>query len=615
MKSERVTEYFVRDFLVDLGYTADADITVSPQKTSSPTIQKCLKNASKSGLGIGYPEFIITSKKHPNWLIVIECKADKKFHASLTGDNYRDYAVDGVLNYAECLSKARNVIAIAVSGQEKDDFIISTFVWVKNASDFVELTTLSLQKLQHFLTFNEYIALANSDRNLSQIRFEDLISFSKEVHNYMRDYAKLSETEKPLLVSGVLIALMNNAFSLNYSHYDQQTELAEELSNAIGNEIERAMIPKAKKISMLQPYSFIAVHPELRRINPTTEETPLFRLISDIDEHVKPFIQRHEEFDVLGQFYGEFLRYTGGDKKGLGIVLTPKHITELFAKLANLTKTTVVLDICAGTAGYLIASMVEMLSKVQTETEKTNVRQNCLIGVEQQPNMYALAASNMILRGDGKANLYQGDCFDPEIIKEISDRAEIGMINPPYSQKGANLHELSFINQLLDCLKPNGTAIAIVPVSCAISPHPMREKMLAKHRLDAVMSMPDDLFYPIGIVPCIMIFTAHVPHEQNPYHKTWFGYWKDDGHIKTKHKGRVDGGKWRQIEKKWLDTYFNRQEIPGYSVSRKVTFEDEWCAEAYMETDYSDISAEDFVETMKKYVAFRILNSDYMNDE
>ncbi|MFB6198437.1 MAG: hypothetical protein ABEI52_09255, partial [Halobacteriaceae archaeon] len=34
----------------------------------------------------------------------------------------------------------------------------------------------------------------------------------------------------------------------------------------------------------------------------------------------------------------EFLRYTGGDKKGLGIVLTPKHITELFAEVADVHK-------------------------------------------------------------------------------------------------------------------------------------------------------------------------------------------------------------------------------------------------------------------------------------
>lgn len=36
-----------------------------------------------------------------------------------------------------------------------------------------------------------------------------------------------------------------------------------------------------------------------------------------------------------------------------------------------------------------------------------------LIGIENNPKMYALAASNMILRGDGKANLFQSSCFEP----------------------------------------------------------------------------------------------------------------------------------------------------------------------------------------------------------
>jgi len=33
--------------------------------------------------------------------------------------------------------------------------------------------------------------------------------------------------------------------------------------------------------------------------------------------------------NILGQFYGEFIRYSGGDGQSLGVVLTPPHITEL----------------------------------------------------------------------------------------------------------------------------------------------------------------------------------------------------------------------------------------------------------------------------------------------
>lgn len=611
-KNERITENIVRDLLYDLGYKDDENIIIEEQKSENPTIQKCLQTASKSGKGIGKPEFIIRSKKYPDFIIVVECKADKAKHESPDKDQYKDFAVDGVLNYASYLSKSFNVIALAVSGQAKTDFAFSAFLWVHNESTYSELKNTDDKPVQEFLTFDKFVTFALYDHKIEKARFADLIAFSREVHNYMRDYAKLSETEKPLLVSGILIALMNNAFSLNYKHYDQQKELANELINAIKNEIERAQIPNAKKINMRQPYSFIGVHPELKKIDRTTNETPLFRLINDINQHVKPFISTYNNFDVIGQFYGEFLRYTGGDKKGLGIVLTPKHATEIFAKIANLTPQSVVLDTCAGTGGFLISAMYEMLKKAKTETEQHHIRQNCLIGVEQQPNMYALAASNMILRGDGKANLYQGSCFDEAITKEISNRATVGMINPPYSQKGEGLHELDFILHLLGCLKPGGTGIAIVPMSCAISPHPLREKILEKHRLDAVMSMPDDIFYPIGVVPCIMVFTAHIPHEQNSYHQTWFGYWKNDGFIKTKTQGRIDGGTWKETEEKWLSAYFGRKEITGFSVLQKVGINDEWCAEAYMETDYSELDVTDLINEMKRFAAFKLLNNNLL---
>lgn len=607
-KNERNTENIVRDLFQKLGYKDDSKIIVEEQKSENPAIQKLLQNASKSGKGIGKPEFIVRHTDFPDFIIVVECKGDIKFHRSETLDRYKDYAVDGVINYASYLSKSYNVIALAISGQEEKDILISSFLWVRNAPNFDDFVSADSTPITEIITFDKYVDYANYDHKIEKSKFEDLISFSKDLHNYMRDYAKLSETEKPLLVSGILIALRNRAFSISFRDYKQKTELAKKLLDAIEDVIEEADIPKAKKQNMRQPYSFIMVHPELSKVNPTTNETPLYRLLHDIETNVKPFISVYHNFDVIGQFYGEFLRYTGGDKKGLGIVLTPKHITELFAKIANLTPKTVVLDTCAGTSSFLISSMFEMIRKAKTDEEKLYIKKHCLIGVEQQPNMYALASSNMILRGDGKANLYQGSCFDEAITKEVSNRAEVGMINPPYSQKGEGLHELDFVNHLLNCLKPNGITIAVVPMSCAISPHPMREKILQNHRLDAVMSLPDDVFYPIGVVTCIMVFTAHVPHEQNPLYKSWFGYWKNDGYMKTKNRGRVDAGTWKSIEQSWLDGFFNRSEVPGLSVLKKVTSQDEWCAEAYMETDYSMLSESEFIHELKKYVLFKTLN-------
>ncbi|HZV99685.1 MAG TPA: N-6 DNA methylase, partial [Methylophilaceae bacterium] len=158
------------------------------------------------------------------------------------------------------------------------------------------------------------------------------------------------------------------------------------------------------------------------------------------------------------------------------------------------------------------------------------------------------------------------------------------------------------------CLESGGTGIAIVPMSCAISPHPMREELMRFHTLEAVMSMPQELFYPVGTVTCIMVWTSGTPHAVSDK-KTWFGYWKNDGYIKTKHRGRIDPNHtWETIRDRWVEMFRNREVHAGESVLQKVTYEDEWCAEAYMETDYSTLNREEFENELKKYVVFKILN-------
>ena len=57
-----------------------------------------------------------------------------------------------------------------------------------------------------------------------------------------------------------------------------------------------------------------------------------------------------------------------------------------------------------------------------------------------------------------------------------------------------------------------------------------------------------------------------------------------------------------------MNLYQNKIEEPGYSVLHTVTHTDEWCAEAYMETDYSTLCDEDFEKKIKEYVAFKFLN-------
>jgi len=518
------------------------------------------------------------------------------------------FAVDGALHYGTQISKEFNVISVAISGEKQAAASISIFLHTKGGAAPKALITKAKAPIETFLSWADFIEHATFDETVQRLRFEELMDFSLDLHDFMRDHAKLTESEKPLLVSGTLIALRNVPFAKSYNDY-KPDELQREWMRVIKTEIEKATIPQAKKDNMAQPYSSIAVHPELGKATPAYPKGVLNELIGQLYEKVWPFLSVYQDFDVVGRFYGEFLKYTGGDKKALGIVLTPRHITELFSLLANVNKDNTVLDICAGTGGFLISAMHQMMKSAVSEEERDRIKAHGLVGVEQQPSMFALAASNMILRGDGKANLYQGSCFEAAIAADIrKHNADVGMLNPPFSQSDEDLHELHFTKQMLDCLKPGAMGIAIVPMSCAIAPHSARGEILKHHTLEAVMSLPDDLFYPVGTVVCIMVFTAHVPHAKAD-RKTWFGYWKNDGFVKTKRRGRIDqNGKWGGIRDRWVEMFRNREVHPGESVMQKVTADDEWCAEAYMETDYSAVGRDLYEDTVKRFLMFHLMN-------
>lgn len=608
MPNERTTEAIVRIHLTTAGVEGQV---IEEQTSDSPRVRRALARASKSGNGAGKPEFILRLPDYPDLVIVVECKANLSQHESKKRDQPQNFAVDGVLLYASELSKEFDVIAIAVSGTSKSNLKVSTFKWLNKAPTGDELVgpngpiqkLVSVADLVRFLTFDPVVRARS---------FSDVMDFSRELHNYMRDHAKVSEAEKPLVVSGVLLALRDEAFLAAWRKLKPKT-LGREMLAAIKREAEAAFLDSDKQRVMLQPYSFLETHPALNREKDS--EWPLRKLVRDIEEHVRPFITTYEDIDVLGRFYGEFLRYAGGDKKGLGIVLTPHHITELFTAIAAVTPNDTVVDTCCGTGGFLIAAMTAMDSIVgDNDKLRRDIREHRLIGVEDQPHMFALAVSNMILRGDGKANLYRSSSFDPvttEVLQMPNKRharPTVGLINPPFSQKGEGLHELDFVANLLNILAPGGRAVVVLPMSCAIESHPAKAQILANHTLVAAMSLPNDLFSPVGVVTIALVFEAHRPHAATP-RKTWLAMWKNDGFVKMKHKGRVDAyGRWQQIRAQWLDAYHSQKIKKGVSISKRLTAKDEWCAEAYLPTDYSSLTAEDVEKALRSYAVFSHLH-------
>jgi len=600
MGNERKTESLVRKRLDRLGYFKDKSLTVEEQQSDNPRIAKLLKNSSKKGGGQGYPEFIISSHEVSDFLIVIECKSDPGKHASLNRDKYGEFSVDGVLLYASFLSKEFDVLAIAVSGETEAALHISHHLFLKGANSAVDLPDKEIR------SFSDSQKMVLHCEAKFRQDYNALLAYSRDLNEQLQA-KKIKESHRSMLICGILVALNNAAFRKSFEAHKTSKQLVDSLVGTVINEFKSAELPAERIASLEQAFSFIRTNATL-----TKDKEFVVDLIKGIDTNVNAFVRTHKYYDAIGQFYVQFLRYANNDK-GLGIVLTPPHIAELFAGLAEVNKKSVVFDNCCGTAGLLIAAMREMLKDAGSNTEmETAIKKKQLIGVEFQDDIYALAVSNMVVHGDGKTNVLPGDCFELASVVKQKWKATVGLLNPPYKTKASPTEELDFVLNNLSALETNGKCVAIIPVSCAIGDtgeiKDRKTRLLEKHTLEAVMSMPVDLFHDsdAGVATCIMVVTAHKPHPLGK--KTWFGYWRNDGFIKVKNRGRIDANNiWRTTMSKWLTAFRNRETVFGLSVTQEVTASDEWCAEAYMEPDWSSLNEEVLARTFREYAVHKLL--------
>ncbi len=608
MANETKTYAIFRDMLRIKGYYDDKDIVVEEQKSDNAKIDKLLKNASKKGSKKGYPDFIIYSKAYPELVVVVEAKADINKHESETQDNYADYAIDGALLYASFLSKEFDVLAIGISGEEKHRFKMSHFLQLKDDKKAYRIFDDKL------LTIKEYFDGINQSNYKFNQDYAELIAYTKILNETLHS-KKIKESQRALLISGILIALKDRAFKDGYKKHEKVAQLVKSLYTAIEGQLSGGDIPQNKIDVLTQAFSFVKTNPALTDVK--TGKEFLENLIDEIDQKINGFMVTHKYVDTVSQFYIEFLRYANNDK-GLGIVLTPPHITDLFARLADVDKNSVVLDNCCGTGGFLISAMKRMLIDAKGDQAKEKeIKGKQLIGIEFQDDIYTLLISNMIIHRDGRTNIYWGDCF-----KEIADvkknyKPTVGLLNPPYKSKASDIEEFEFILNNLDALEPGGTCIAIIPISCVIEKttiaENLKKRVLEKHTLEAVLSMPEELFHnsKVNTVTCAVIITAHKPHPKGK--KTWFAYCRDDGFIKMKNKGRIDANHtWDDIREKWVSAFRNREVVDKFSLMREVNEKDEWCVEAYLETNYDEFTFEDYETTVKKYLMFNFMDMSGM---
>ena len=615
-KKEAKTDFWVH------GLLKEADIKLEPQGSTILEIDMALKTASKSGSGkVGFPEFVGVIK---DFLLVIENKSDVSKHVKLdskglvstTVKDIKDFAVNGALFYGQHLAQNtsyKKVIAFGISGDEKKHRISPYFI---DETEYYR----ELPEVESFISFNENNIVEYYTREVLQENTDqekelaEILRDASELHEDLRNYGNLKDIDKPLIVSGILLALREaefGGFDVTFLTGDEIETDGEKIYSAIEKNLKRSKVaPDVKRDKILSQFSIIKDTQILNEVNSTLNKTPLKHFTEFLNEKIYKSIKYTKSSeDYLGRFYGEFMSYSGGDGQTLGIVLTPKHITDLFCNLVDIKPNDTVLDPCAGTAGFLIAAMHHMLAQTENENLKKNIRQKQLHGFELQPYMFTIATTNMILRGDGKSNLINHNFLTEDTNKLQLKGATVGMMNPPYSQgskKNPDLYEIAFTEHLLDSLVEGGRAIVIIPQSSltgkSTEEKSIKANILKKHTLEGVISLNKDTFYGVGTIPCIAIFTAGEPHPEDKECK--FIDFREDGFKVSPHIGLIETEQAKDKKQHLLDVWFDRMEAENkFCVKTVVEADDEWLHSFYYFNDEIPTDA-DFEKTIGDYLTF-----------
>jgi type I restriction enzyme M protein len=415
---------------------------------------------------------------------------------------------------------------------------------------------------------------------------------AKNIHEYLYSSIKLGDQEKATLIAGILIALENDSFKNTYQGMVDEDQFIDAFMSAIKYSIIKFDGLKNGKESVISVFDFIKHNDSFKKVveNGNKKYIALQFLTEIVDKSIYTIAKSHPSYDILGEFYNEFTKYSGADQQSLGIVLTPHHIASFMAELLEINDDDIILDTCAGSASLLLTA------------EHSNVKQNKIVGVEYSARMLSLAVANAMIK-DIPSYLLLGDSFNESVLQEIKTQKPTKLIlNPPYAQKG--YPELGFLIRGLDVLEKNGKGIIILPISSTIKldnqMKSFRKELLEKHTLEAVFSMPERLFYPINTHTVIMFFTAHVPHNK----ETFLGDLRKDGFETVKNQGRQDTKNlWTGIKNDMISSFKNKEEY-NFGLFKNLSIKDEWHFIAHKKITFK-ISKEDFIKKLRAYDKFQ----------
>ncbi|MBO4629876.1 MAG: N-6 DNA methylase [Treponema sp.] len=551
-------------------------------------IEKALKLApsKNGGDGNNYPDIkcFIESESLRKIPVMIEVKGIKgdfgKFDKDgnvLNTDNNGDpnysviakYAVNGAVHYGNAILTYTNtfkeVVAIGVNGYEQGkNFITEIGAYYiseanlfipKKITDYSDLSFLKDENVEKFIKQIDELKLTDEEKEKQKLELEDDIEKKlKNINQKMHDDLGIVVGARVKLISGLIMAGLGVKGKVSgLKVEDLKGELGENsndgkiIINKITDFLGERNLPKEKKEIILNELKNVFLYSKLEI--PVNGESKLKTVYTSVKSDILPFLTKDlHNIDFTGRLFNVLNDWVDvPDGAENDVVLTPRYVTELMAKLCEVNKDSYVWDYATGSAGFLISSMnlmIEDAKKKIASPEEQNkailkIKAEQLLGIEKLPDIYLLAVLNMILMGDGSSNIIHADSITQfegkyEQGKHKGEKfpANVFLLNPPYSAPGKGFN---FVEKALSEMSGGKAAVLIQENAGSTQGAGYTKKILEKNTLLASIHMSTDLFIgKSSVQTAIYVFEVGKPHDTEKLVK--FIDFSNDGYTRQSRK-------------------------------------------------------------------------------
>ena len=532
----------------------------------NPEIEMALEKApsKQGGSGKNYPDikFMLISDNGRKIPVMIEVKGkkgdlikvnekgeveNKKKNSEPNYQNIAKYAVNGAIHYANAIldhtETYKEVVAIGTNGYEEGgNTIHEVDVWYvskenlfvpKHVGTYEDVSFLLENNTKGFIEKLDALALSPEELEERKLALEDEIERKlKALNQSLHDEQQIVVNNRVQLVAGLIMAGLGaegvqplRVEDLAGKEDDENND-GQVVMSKIRMYLAHKNLPEEKIEMITDILKVVFIQSNLQV--PINGESKLHTIYADVKRDILPYVTGElHNIDFTGRLFNvmnEWVAVPDGGEND--VVLTPRYVTELMAKLCEVNMNSYVWDFATGSAGFLISAMHQMIddakqkyanSPTKFEEKVLQIKMEQLLGIEKLPDVYMLAVLNMILMKDGSANIIQGNSLEYDGTykqgkkKDKPFPANVFLLNPPYSADGKGF---VFVEKALEKMTHGGRAAVLIQENAGSGNGlPYTKNILKNNTLRASIKMADIFCGKASVQTAIYVFEVNRPHD------------------------------------------------------------------------------------------------------